>query len=236
MKSEKLKDKTTAWRLVAWKRKLLLLCTLHFTLFTSYPAVFAHEESAENRLEIFLNGLETFSAGFEQRLFNEYHAQLDYSTGRVFLKQPGRFHWEYTEPYSQFLISDGETMWIYDADLEQVTISNIAGMIEETPAAVLTGNVDIDEKFLVIELGSTDSIDWIELTPRNIESQFDSLRLGFRDQELAAMVLLDNLGQITEITFTGPVRNPDLNDSLFRLVVPENVDVIDSREGPGTED
>jgi len=230
VRSEKLQDGKTASCAGSCKRIVLFLFTFHVSLFICPDIAVSDEDTPDNRLELFLDGLATFSAGFEQRLFNEYHVQQESSTGVMYLQRPGKFHWNYEEPYSQQLISNGEILWIYDADLEQVTISDIANVIAETPAAILSGNTDIEEKFIVNELEKTDSIHWIELTPKAAESQFESIRFGFRDQELAAMVLFDNLGQITEITFKDSRRNPDLDDSLFRFTVPGDVDVIDNRE------
>ncbi|MEX2525474.1 MAG: outer membrane lipoprotein chaperone LolA [Gammaproteobacteria bacterium] len=180
-------------------------------------------------MEKFLDGLDSFQAAFEQTLLGEDGEALEKSVGVVYIKRPGRFHWHYYEPYSQYLISDGKNLWVYDEDLEQVTIRDIAGSMKDTPAAILGGEVDIDEHYVVIDEEDEGDIDWLELTPRDIESQYETLRLGFQENLLAAMILFDSLGQETRISFLHSQRNPELKRSLFRFEPPENVDVIDDR-------
>lgn len=186
-------------------------------------------QAREARLDLFLKNLETFSAGFEQTLLNEYGEELEKSVGVVYMMKPGKFHWAYYEPYSQIIISDGITLWIYDEDLEQVTIKELAGSIEDSPAAVLTGDLDIDKHYLVIDQGISKGMDWQELTPRDLDSQYKSVRLGFKGDNLAAMVLYDNLGQETRIKFLDTKRNLSLKEDLFEFKPPEGVDIIDER-------
>ncbi len=189
----------------------------------------AAEDTDLNKLEQFLKGLETFQAAFEQTLLGEDGEVIEKSVGVVYIKRPGRFHWNYYEPYSQYLISDGKSLWVYDEDLEQVTVRDVTGTMENTPAAILGGDVDIDEHYVVIDEQDQGEIDWIELTPRNIESQYKTIRLGFRDDRLAEMHLFDSLGQQTEIAFLDSKHNPELEDGLFDFQPPAGVDVIDDR-------
>ena len=205
------------------------LFTLIFLLIGS--AVYAQDDVTEpNRLEHFLDNLETFSAGFEQILSNEFGEEIETSVGVVYLMTPGKFHWAYYEPYSQFIISNGITLWIYDEDLEQVTIRRMSDSIENSPAAVLGGDIDIDAHYVVIDLEAKDGINWLELTPRDNDSQYDSIRLGFNNENLAEMILFDNLGQETRIRFLDAKRNLTLDHSLFVFDPPEGVDVIDDRQ------
>jgi outer membrane lipoprotein carrier protein len=190
----------------------------------------AQENAAANRLEQFLEGLETLSAAFEQTLYNEYGAELEVATGTMYLKQPGRFHWVYNTPYQQFLISDGASLWIYDADLEQVTINNVTGAIESSPASVLTGDVDIDARYTVTDLGRGKDVDFLELAAKGEDSQYNAITIGFRGDELAEMVLADNLGQTTRIVFSEVRRNPPLDPELFEFKPPAGVDIIDNRQ------
>lgn len=201
-----------------------------FLVLVNSMSATAQETSAANRLEQFLEGLETLSAEFQQTLYNEYGAELEVATGSMFLMRPGKFHWVYTTPYKQFLISDGASMWIYDADLEQVTINDIANAIESSPASILTGDVDIEAKYTVTDLGRGNDIDFLELASRNEESQYNAITIGFRGTELAEMVLADNLGQTTRIVFNEVKRNPPLDAALFEFKPPEGVDTIDNRQ------
>ena len=207
------------------KSPFIQLVTFCFLLFSHFSV-----QAKDNKLDQFLNKLETFSAGFEQTLVNEYGEEIEKSVGVVYLKTPGKFHWVYYEPYSQFIISDGITLWIYDEDLEQVTIRNISDSIENSPAAILGGDIDIDAHYVVIDMGKSKGLSWLELTPRDIDSQYNSVRLGFKGNELAAMTLFDNLGQETRIRFLDSRRNPTLKNSLFTFEPPEGIDVIDERQ------
>jgi len=181
-------------------------------------------------LDFFLKDLESYQADFMQTLSNEQGETLEISTGKVYMQNPGRYRWEYEKPYAQLLITDSKTLWIYDQDLEQVTIKNVAGAIDNTPAAIISGQQNITEHYVVINMGVIDGFDWIELTPRDIESQYRSIRLGFDKSSLITMILNDNLGQITRIDFLKPVRNKRVGGPLFTFEVPAGVDVIDERQ------
>jgi outer membrane lipoprotein carrier protein len=194
----------------------------------SAPAA-PEEANPSNPLETFLADLDTFSAGFEQTLLNELGEELEKSLGALYVERPGKFHWAYWEPFPQLIVSDGRSLWIYDEDLEQLTIRDVTASIDDSPAALLGGDVDVDLHYVVIDAGETEGVRWIDLTPRDIESQYETVRLGFREGELAGMELFDNLGQKTRITFQDVRRNPPLEPRLFGFTPPEGVDVVDER-------
>ena len=204
-----------------------LLLTLYFLLFTASPVLQA--ESPTNVLDAFLENLQTYSAAFEQQLLDENGVELEKSVGVFYMRRPGMFHWAYIEPYSQIIISDSLSMWIYEEDLEQVIIRDISDQIESSPAAILGGDVAIDDYYIVVDSGEMDNMHWMELIPRDIESQYDSIQLGFREGEIYKMRLHDNLDQVNVITFLDSKRNPVLNLELFSFVPPEGTDIIDNR-------
>lgn len=212
-----------------YRKCLSALSILLFVVVFNYPASLLAEE-INSKLDQYLDGLKTFSAAFEQTLFDERGDELEKSVGVVYMRSPGMFHWAYWEPYAQTIISDGVTLWIYDEDLEQVIIKDVAASLEDSPAAILAGEIDIDEHFLVIDMGKLQGTDWLELTPRDINSQYDSIRLGFVDGQLDKMLLFNNLGQKHLITFLDKKRNMSLDLELFTFTPPAGVDVIDSRE------
>ncbi len=185
-------------------------------------------------LDQFLNGLDTFTGEFEQSLVDVDGEVLDTTKGTLYLKYPGQFHWQYTEPYKQSLITDGVTLWVYDEDLEQVTIKEIKNELDNTPAAILSGSDNLHKHFDVVDKGSVEEIALIELNPRDEQNQFHSIRLGFEKNNLVLMVMFDKLGQITRVDFTNTHRNKKLEDDLFTFTVPEGVDVIDGREQDST--
>lgn len=203
---------------------IIILFTFHFSLSTGVSA-----EEKQNPLDHFLNGLESFSADFKQTLSNEFGEILEVSSGIVYMRNPGKFRWIYQEPYAQVIVTDGGTLWLYDEDLAQVTIKDITETIDSTPAAIISGQEKINRHYVIIDLGRIDGFDWMELTPRDIENQYQSVKLGFDGNNLGMMILHDNLGQVTRIDFINPVRNRELDGSLFMFDIPEGVDVIDER-------
>lgn len=186
--------------------------------------------AGNNPLDVFLDGLETFSADFEQKLIASSGEVLETSKGSVLLRRPGMFSWSYREPYTQEITSDGKSLWVYEEDLEQVTISDASAAVEDTPALIFSGRYSIDEHYVIYELEDDAGLAWLELTPRNIEAQYRALRLAFAGAELSGMVLLDSLGQTLLISFENTRRNPDLDRQLFRFTPADNIDVIDARQ------
>ena len=209
-------------------RKLLLgiFITFHTLLFTF------HVQAAErvDPLKAFLSGLETLKADFTQTLVNEDGNELEKSTGVLYLQQPGEFHWSYQKPYMQQIISNGELLWIYDEDLEQVTIRKIGDAIDQTPAGIILGNSHLEKYFVQVDLGKIEGFDWIELTPRDLDAQYKNIRFGFEKNRLGMMIIADNLGQTTRIDFSKVEKNEKLQPDLFKFKIPENVDVIDERD------
>ena len=210
------------------------ICLFAWYLFASVIQAQAASPD-KNPLDIFLEGLDTFSADFEQTLLDTAGEVLETTGGTVQLRRPGMFSWSYSEPYVQEIISDGKTLWVYDEDLDQVTISDASDAIEDTPALIFSGNYRLAEHYVINELDNGDEYTWdaehawLELTPRDIESHYRSLRLAFSGDELAAMLLFDSLGQTLLITFMNGSRNPDLNRELFRFAPADDIDVIDAR-------
>ena len=186
--------------------------------------------AAGNPLDVFLDGLETFSADFEQQLLDSSGEVLETSKGSVLLRRPGMFSWSYREPYTQNIISDGKSLWVYEEDLEQVTISDASAAVEDTPALIFSGRYSIDEHYVINELDGEAGLAWLELTPRNLESQYRALRLAFSGAELSGMILFDSLGQTLLISFENTRRNPELNRELFLFAPADNIDVIDARQ------
>jgi len=182
--------------------------------------------SARSQLDRFLAEVKSFHAAFEQRLYDEYGEPLETSQGEVDIARPGRFNWSYESPYRQRLVSDGKTLWVYDADLEQVTINEVDLGKVDSPGRLLGDEVDVDRSFTVAELPAKDGVEWLKLTPKSAGQQFNEIELGLRDGTVVAMRLKDNLGQTTEITFSGIDRNAPIDPKVFSFEVPAGIDVI----------
>ena len=186
--------------------------------------------AASNPLDIFLDGLETFSADFEQTLLDSSGEALESANGTVRLRRPGMFYWEYREPYTQKIISDGKSLWIYEEDLEQVTVSDVSDAIQDTPALILSGYDNLADHYSIKELEKDAEFSSLLLTPWDPESQYDGLYLAFYDNELSGMMLFDALGQTLAIKFRNARRNPPLKSELFRFTPADGIDVIDARK------
>ena len=180
-------------------------------------------------LQRFLDGFESLEANFVQSLINENGEELERTEGVLHLQQPGKFHWSYETPYTQKIISNGDVLWVFDEDLEQLTIREMGNAINETPAGIILGNNDIAEHFLQVNMGVIEDYDWIELTPKNLEAQYKNIRFGFDESKLGMMIIVDNLGQTTRIDFSDVKKNIKLTSNLFEFEIPEGVDVIDER-------
>lgn len=189
----------------------------------------AESDNALDLLNDYIQSLDTYQAVFSQTIFGQNGQQVDMASGTVSLQKPGKFYWAYQEPYSQELISDGNNLWVYDVDLEQVTINDMDLTHNNSPAAILSGNVDLSSHYSVSDLGEFDGYRWIELEPLESEQEFSAVRLGFKEIQLSGMVLFDNLGQTTVIQFEDISTNKEITPQLFHFQVPENIDVIDSR-------
>lgn len=182
-------------------------------------------------LKGFLARVDTLEAAFEQSLFDEDNLRIETSGGRFYLDRPGRFRWSYDTPYVQEIVADGERVWVYDSELEQVTEKPLGAAIGDSPARLLSTDQDLDAHFTVRDLGRQGPMAWVELVPRDAEEgAFRALRLGFAGDDLRQMELADNFGQTTVLRFSAVRVNPDLAPGLFRFVPPPGVDVV--RDAP----
>jgi outer membrane lipoprotein carrier protein len=200
---------------------VLLMPTLAST------AVFAGAKASDS-LDRFFRDVVTFSARFEQVVLDESLNRIEESGGRMMIKRPGRFRWDYDPPLQQQIISDGRQVWIHDTDLEQVTVRRVEDTLGKTPATLLAGRGDIREKFSVTDLGSHGKLAWVAMRPKeNDDTGFSDMRIGFEEGSLRVMELVDGLGQTTRITLLDSVENPGLPDKNFLFQPPPGVDVID---------
>ncbi len=180
---------------------------------------------AAERLDAALEGLSGFRAEFRQTVTNAGGQLTESAEGTVSLARPGRFRWDYRAP-PQLIVSDGTTVWLYDADLAQVTVRPAAETLVGTPALLLSGQADLRAEFDVADGGTEDGLAWCVLAPKDVQSDFRELRVGIAGGELRRMVLVDRLGQTTRLDFDGIVRNPRLDPKDFTFSPPPGVDVI----------
>lgn len=200
---------------------LLLLLPLH---------VYADDGRALAALQDFVDGLETLQADFTQTVLNDELEPVRESVGTFKLDRPGRFRWDYTAPFEQVIVGDGENLWTYDPELEQVTVKPMQETLASSPASLLTGTAPIEDEFNVREIGASGELYWIGLTPRVADTDFERVRVALRitdsGGQLDTMELLDNLGQTTRIRFENVKRNAPIDASAFEFTPPEGADVI----------
>jgi outer membrane lipoprotein carrier protein len=187
----------------------------------------AEEPRGRALLEAFLDGFSTFQADFEQRSLDEIGELIERSTGTTAIARPGRFRWSYEQPYVQLIVTDGESLWLYDEDLEQVTVSPVEAS-SGSPADLLVGAIDLDARYRLEELGTVDDVTWVRLIAKAPGDAYQSVELGFAGEDLSGMRLHDNLGQQTIIEFTNQQRNPALDLALFHFEPPPGVDIVNA--------
>ncbi|VVE14776.1 membrane protein [Pandoraea eparura] len=148
------------------------------------------------------------------------------ASGTFEFSRPGRFIWRYVKPYDQLLQADGETLYIYDKDLNQVTERKLGTSLGASPAAILFGSNDIEKNFSLKDAGVKNGIDWVELKPKAKDTQFQRVGIGFRDGNLAAMELYDAFGNVTLLTFDKIQKNPPMPADNFKFTMPKGADLI----------
>ncbi len=179
------------------------------------------------RVDAYLASLKTLSADFAQVVRNRDGQVVDRASGTLSLSRPNRFRWDYRQPYLQTIVADGERLWLYDSDLEQVTVRALEAGLGSTPAMLLSGSGKVGDAFTALALEREGEWTWARLRPKQDGSDFDRVGLAFDARgELAAMELRDKLGQSTVIEFGNVRRNPALDAALFRFDPPPGADVI----------
>ena len=177
-------------------------------------------------LDRFLTETQTMSANFKQTLKSSDGRLMQESAGEFYLQRPGKFRWNYAQPYPQEIVSDGEQIWIFDVDLEQVTVQKQGAGQNNTPMALLQNRQNLEDAFEIRELGSDSGLHRIELLNRQADSDFDRVMLGLDEKGLRFLQLHDQFEQTTYIFFTELQSNPKLDSGLFEFTPPEGVDVF----------
>lgn len=182
--------------------------------------------SARAQLRAFAHDLHTLSGHFRQTLINANGHGEKTSVGTVALQAPRQFRWQTTSPYKQLIVADGSHVWMYEPDLDQVTVRQQSTAEAHSPLTVLTDVDRLDKDFNVAELGTRDGLVWLRLTPKDKQAHFAYADLGFDHDGLREMSFKDQLDNITRIWFSDWQRNQDLPASTFNFTPPKGADVI----------
>lgn len=192
-------------------------------------AAFASTAHAGGRasLDTFTRGLKGLDGTFTQETFDQNGRKKETSTGRVALSAPRLFRWEYQKPYPQLIVADGAKVWVFDPDLEQVTVRAQGAEEQNSPLAALIDPTKLDRDYVLADAAAADGLQWMTLTPKKSdEAAFRIARLGFDANGLARMTFEDALGQRTDMRFGAWKKNPAFAADTFRYVPPKGVDVV----------
>lgn len=179
-----------------------------------------------DQLRRFLDDTRTLQATFYQELLGADGEVIELASGALSIKRPGRFSWRYAEPVEQLVVADGTNLWIYDVELEQATVTLLEDVTAASPAMLLSGESVLDEEFDVIESFDADDLRWVRLAPKGEAGDFREVVIGFSDESLSQLWLLDSLDQRTTIELVDLEVNLDLEDVVFDFQPPSGVDVI----------
>ncbi|MGA8206122.1 MAG: outer membrane lipoprotein chaperone LolA [Woeseiaceae bacterium] len=202
---------------------------LHLVLLLAATRAFAgsgEQDPGRRLVDEFVNNMVTLEAGFEQVLLDDTGAVVERTHGTLEIQRPGRFRWTYTEPYEQWLIADGLNLWSYDVDLAQVTVKPQAAALADTPAMLLGGTQGALDQFDYEGSYEDSGTTWVRLKPKNTDSGFLEVQLGFAKDGLHRMVFRDNLDQTTLVALHDVTVNEPIPAQRFVFTVPEGVDVV----------
>lgn len=214
---------------VGWARKGSFLRFLVFQGFLGVLAVgFSplSRAAALDRLKNFVEQTRAGRAAFSQTVVAKSGRKPQQASGTMLFSRPGKFRWTYEKPYQSLIVGDGERLWVYDKDLNQVTVKKLGAALGSSPAALLAGDDELEKNFVLADGGQRDGIEWVEARPKAADSTFESLRIGFAGDVLQAMELRDNFGQTTTLTFHQFERNPVTDPGAFRFTPPKGADVV----------
>ena len=207
-------------------RKLILVFVLSLVAGGAFAAT-----GARARLDAFAHDLHSVRGNFSQTVYDAHGNITGSSHGSLALHAPRLFRWQVTGPYQQLIVADGKKVWIYEPDLEQVTVRDQGSEEAHSPLTVLTDLSQLDSEFKTTDVGTRDGLAWLRLVSRSKEPQFEYAEIGFDASGPRRMIFKDTLGNRTEIAFSGWERNPQLAADAFKFVPPKGTDVVGDAAG-----
>lgn len=203
------------------------------------PASAARGMPTPPALRHFLDHVSTFSAAFTQTRTDDTGKVVATQSGRMWLQRAtsatahGRFRWAYEKPYKQLIVCDGDRVWVYDPDLEQVTVRPATQVLAGSPAALLSQRTTLTDAFTVASAGEVAGEQVVKLTPRDSRSDFQSVSLSLRDGVPHRMVFRDQLGDATEVRFSDIKTNQHIDADRFQFKPPKGVTVVTAAPAEG---
>ena len=184
------------------------------------------QAAAADDLREFVKGTRSGKVAFTQTIINRNGKVSNPASGTFQFVRPGKFRWVYEKPYEQWIVGDGEKLWIFDKDLNQVTVRKLDRALGASPAALLAGSNEIEKSSVLKSAGESGGLDWLEAVPRAQDTAFERIRLGFGKTGLEAMELKDQFGQMTVIKFAEFERNVKISPDSFKFTPPKGAAVI----------
>jgi len=197
-----------------------------FVLFLGGLLAFPVQAGPIEKMREFIQQTRSARAVFTQTVADSSGQISQKASGTVQFQRPGKFRWTYSKPYEQLIVGDGETLWIYDKDLNQVTQRKLDKALGSSPAALLAGADDIEKYFSLNAIGTKGKLDWLEVRPYDEDSLFDKVRMGFNKNTLEIMELFDHFGQKTTILLSRLERNPVTPADTYTFIIPDGADVV----------
>ena len=201
-------------------------------LLVAYSSISTGTTGLES-LENFVKTVKTGKADFTQVVTppaREGQAvRVKTSSGTFEFSRPGRFKFVYKKPFEQSIVADGQTLWLYDVDLNQVTARKQAQVLGSTPAALISTAADLralQADFVLSAAPDKDGLAWVVATPKSKDNQVQTVRIGFRDGTLAALDILDSFGQNSRMSFAAFQANVALDSATFQFTPPSGADVV----------
>lgn len=200
--------------------------TLLISLTLSLAAAGVAQADAVDALRDFARDVKSGKANFTQTVTAPDGKRKKVSSGSFEFERPNRFRFVYAKPFEQTIVADGSKVWIYDADLNQASSRKLADALGATPAAVLAGQ-NLERDFALKALASDGGLDWVQASPKAAESTIQSLKLGFKGRDLAAMEIVDGFGQRSRLDFSAIQANVAVPADRFQFKLPAGADLIE---------
>jgi outer membrane lipoprotein carrier protein len=198
-----------------------------FFIFLFFVLPLSAYAGATEKLKTFIASTHSAQANFTQEVLDKSGKRIQSASGTMQFVRPGKFRWVYQKPFEQLIVGDGEKFWLHDVELNQITVKKIDAALGSSPAALLSGNNEIERGFELKDNGTKDGLEWLQATPHAQDTSFEKILMGFNAQsELMVMELQDAFGHTTVLRFSKLRRNPKLSPQLFKFVPPKGADVL----------
>jgi len=192
-----------------------------------FMCVATAQAGAIEKLKSYIAATHSAQANFTQTVLDQNGKRMQSASGVMQFQRPGKFRWSYQKPYEQIIVGDGAKFWLYDVDLNQVTVKKLDAALGSSPAALLAGSNEIERGFSLKEAGAREGLEWLQASPKAQDSSFSAVLMGFDEHaSLVAMELNDSFGHKTVLRFSGMQRNPKIAGAQFQFVPPAGADVI----------